>query len=103
MQAEHKQFMHVAVAAIKAMFHNPSDAFWTGRAMDLIFDGIDIDCSSKDPLVRIACKEIDRNGGATIMRANETTFKFSMLGGVSVWPFSTCIQFKFIHRILNHF
>lgn len=76
--------MHVAIAAIKAMFHNPSDAFWTGRAMDLIFDGIDIDCSSKDPLVRIACKEIDRNGGATIMRANETTFKFSMLGGVSV-------------------
>lgn len=103
MQAEHKQFMHVAVAAIKAMFHNPSDAFWTGRAMDLIFDGIDIDCSSKDPLVRIACREIDRNGGATIIRANETTFKFSMLGGVSVWPFLTSIHFQFIHRILNHF
>lgn len=85
-QAEHKQFMHVAIAAINAMFHKPSDAFWTGRAMDLIFDGINIDCSSKDPLVRIACKEIDRNGGATIIRANETTFKFSMLGGVSVWP-----------------
>lgn len=81
---EHQQFMHVAIAAIKELFHSPADAFWTGRAMDLIFDGIDIDCSSKDPLARIACGEIKR-GGPAIVRANETTYKFSLLGGVSVF------------------
>lgn len=26
--------------AIKALFHDPADAFYTGRVMDLLYDGV---------------------------------------------------------------
>lgn len=76
--------MHVAKAAIEELFHAPKDAFWTGRAMDLIFDGIFIDCSTKNPLAKLACGEIRSGGHQSIQQINATTFKFSLLGGVSI-------------------
>lgn len=32
---------------IKNIFHNPSDAFYTGQAMDLLWNGIEMDCTEK--------------------------------------------------------
>lgn len=74
--------MHVAVAAIRELFHNPNDAFWTGRALDLLFNGIEIDCSTKNALGRLACSEI-RNGKHQVFRPiNNELFVFSLFGGV---------------------
>lgn len=80
---EFRQFMHVAVAAIKEIFHQPTDAFWTGRAMTLLFDGIDIDCAVNSPLARIACKQIRKEPNPAIQIIDQTHMKFSLLGGVS--------------------
>lgn len=41
---EFRQFLHVASTAIKEIFHSPQDVFWEGRAMDMLVDGIEIDC-----------------------------------------------------------
>lgn len=47
------------------------------------FDGLLIDCSTKNPLGKLACGEIRNGGHQSIQPVNATTFKFSLLGGVS--------------------
>lgn len=81
--SEFRQFLHVAVAAIKEIFYEPADAFWTGRAMSLLSDGIDIDCDVTNPLSRIACKEMRKSGNPAIQLIDQTHMKFSLIGGVS--------------------
>lgn len=97
---------------IETMF-KPTTPFWTGRAMDLFFDGIrhveiqietkfiiisvisskgiPIDCSSKKFNVKSICA-IFRNGeNAAIQPIDEKkmAFKFSLLGAVStIFPLS---------------
>lgn len=80
---EYRQFLHVASTAIKELFHEPTDAFWTGKAMDLLYNGIEIDCSTKNPLAKLACNEIRKNKNPMIQKTNRTHMKFSILGGVS--------------------
>lgn len=79
---EFRQFLHVASTAIKEIFHEPKDAFWTGKAMDLLFNGIDIDCSTTNPLAKLACSEIRKSKNQMIQKVNRTQMKFSILGGV---------------------
>lgn len=99
--AEYRQFMHVAVAAIREIFHTPSDAFWTGRAMDLLFNGIEIDCSTKSPLARLVCAEFHSGERKQFKPINDVTFAFSLFDGVcfNVYqylmnPFSNSIDFR---------
>lgn len=40
---------------INAIFKEPTHPFWTGRVMDLLFDGIDIDCTTKDFMASTTC------------------------------------------------
>lgn len=82
MHFEYEQFMRVAIAAIKELFHNPTDAFWTGRAMALLFDGIEIDCNTTVPLAKLACNEIIKSKNPSIQSINSKKLKFSLLGGV---------------------
>lgn len=74
--------MHVAVAAIREIFHSPGDAFWTGRAMDLLFNGMEIDCSTKSPLARLVCAEFYSSERKQFKPINDETFAFSLFGGV---------------------
>ncbi|XP_055302266.1 sensory neuron membrane protein 1-like [Sitodiplosis mosellana] len=80
---EFRQFLHVASTAIKEIFHSPTDAFWTGKAMDLLYNGIGIDCSTKNPLAKLACNEIRKSKNPMIQKMNRTQMKFSILGGVN--------------------
>lgn len=91
---EYRQFLHVASTAIKEIFHGPADAFWTGKAMDLLYNGIEIDCSTKHPLAKLACNEIRKNKNPMIQKMNRTQMKFSILGGVSLIhsAYSFCIH-----------
>lgn len=81
---EYQQFAHIAVAAIKELFHQPTDAFWTGRAMDLIFDGIEFDCDTTDPLAKLACNQIRKRKDPTIQPMEGNKLKFSLFGRVSL-------------------
>lgn len=69
-------------AAINGLLHNPTDIFYTGRLWNLLYDGIDLDCSSDDFEVTAACSEFDSGDYKEIRRYNETAFRFSMLGSV---------------------
>lgn len=82
MNAEYRQFMHVAVAAIREIFHTPSDAFWTGRAIDLLFNGIEIDCLTKNPLAKLVCSEFHSGTHKQFKPINDGAFEFSLFGGV---------------------
>lgn len=70
---------------IRDLFGAPSDAFWTGRVMDLLFDGIPIDCSSEGFEAAAACGEFSSGEHKAIQPQNETFYKFSLFGGVSDW------------------
>lgn len=70
-------------AAINELFHNPKDAFWTGKAMDLMFDGLPIDCSSEDFNAKAVCSVFETGESQAIQPDGEDRFKFSIMGGVS--------------------
>lgn len=69
--------------AINELFHNPTDAFWTGRAMDLLFDGITVDCRSQHAAAQGICSQF-ATGDVKIVRVDEFTYKFSLFGAVSI-------------------
>lgn len=69
-------------SAMNGLLHNPKDIFFSGRVWDLLYDGIDLDCSSDEFEVTAVCSEFDSGDYGEIQRFNETTFKFSMFGNV---------------------
>lgn len=93
---EFRQFMHVAKAAIKEIFHEPTDVFWTGRVMDLLFHGILIDCDVTNSLAKIACKEIRKRNDPTFKSLDNGKLLFSMFGGVRFFNFYS-FKYDFLH------
>lgn len=69
--------------AVNAIFHEPKDIFTTSRAMDLLFDGISIDCSSQHVAAVGACNVMDTQA-KSIRRINETTLAFSLFRSVNL-------------------
>lgn len=67
--------------AIKYMFHEPNSVFFPVRVMDLLFDGIGIDCSSEEFAAKAVCTALETE--PTIDKYNDTTFMFSIFGPVS--------------------
>lgn len=74
--------MHVGKAAIREIFHEPTDVFWTGRAMDLMFNGIQIDCDVTNSLAKIACREIRDRNDPTFKSLDNGKLMFAMFAGV---------------------
>lgn len=72
--------------AIKNLFNDPSDAFYTGRIMDILFDGVPVDCSAKDQITGALCLTFEGTRG--FRRVNDTHLAFSIFGGVSSLIFS---------------
>lgn len=66
---------------IQNMFHNPTDAFYTGRAMDMMFNGFPIDCSSDHSVTAAVCLTFEEN--SSMRKIDDTHFTFSLFGGVS--------------------
>lgn len=85
---EYRQFLNVAKAAIKELFHEPMDVFWTGRVMDLLFDGIEIDCDTNDPRAKLTCNQMRKVKNPAIQPSDGKKLKFSLLGGVKILTFS---------------
>lgn len=79
---EYRQFLHVAKAAIKELFHEPTDVFWTGRVMDVLFNGIEIDCDVSTTYAKIACEEIQDRQPDKFKPLDNGKYLFSMFGGV---------------------
>lgn len=78
---------------MKNLFHDPIDAFYTGRVMDLLFDGVAIDCSSTDTFTSAACMTLE--GQVPVQRVDEDHLSFSVLGGVRSIFILSIIHFLF--------
>lgn len=71
--------------AVDLIFHEPKDIFWTGKAMDIMFNGILLDCSSTDFNAKAACSVFEGGEIKAVWPAEEPDahFKFAIFGGVS--------------------
>lgn len=69
--------------AINGLLHNPQDIFFTGRPIDIFFEGIILDCSSNQYEVSGACTEFESGEYKEIKPVNETAYSFSLIGNVS--------------------
>lgn len=79
--------------AINGIFHHPKDPFWTGRVMDYLFDGIEIDCTSKEFAAEATCAIFASGEVKPIQPLRENFFKFSLFGAVSIFDVKLCLPF----------
>lgn len=79
---DRQSLIPLVATAIDELFHSPKEVFWSGTAMDLMFNGIPIDCSSRKAQARVVCMELRASGVQAIQIIDKTHLKFSLLGGV---------------------
>lgn len=68
--------------AMNNLFHNPTDAFFSGRIMDLLYDGVEVDCSADDNTVKAVCMNFE--GEKAFRKIDDKHYAFSLFAGVSV-------------------
>lgn len=76
-----KPLLRTVENAAKALFHDPTDVFFTGRVMDLLYDGVLINCGGEDKTAAALCIELEQE--IAFKRINDTALSFSLFGGVS--------------------
>lgn len=76
-----KPFLPTVENAINNLFHNPADAFYTGKAMDLLFNGVEVDCSSDDAATVAICLQFE--DASAFKQIDEKLLAFSLFAGVS--------------------
>lgn len=78
-----KPMVSLVSKAIDHLFHEPKDMFWTGRVMDMLFDGVPIDCSSSDFNAKAVCSVFESGDVSAVRKHDDDTFMFSLFAGVS--------------------
>lgn len=70
--------------AIKEIYHEPKTAFWTGKVMDLLFNGFDVDCRSEDFNSKATCSVFESGEVKAVFPKGdeEDMFLFALFGGV---------------------
>jgi hypothetical protein len=90
-QRDSKPLLNMAIDALTQIF-DTSTPFLRARVMDILFDGVAIDCSASDEsfLVKSTCVQLKEKDG--IKSINDTHLAFSIFGGVSylLFSFSAC-------------
>lgn len=66
---------------MKSLFNDPPDTFFTGRVMDLLYDGILVDCTKTDQVATALCLNFENE--KAFKKLDNGFMKFSMFGGVS--------------------
>jgi scavenger receptor class B, member 1 len=62
---------------------NPTTPFLSARIMDIVFDGVPIDCSDPESFgAKAICTTL--RGEKSVKTINDTHLAFSVLGGVSI-------------------
>nr|QGW45470.1 sensory neuron membrane protein 1d [Bradysia odoriphaga] len=79
-----KPMLPLVSKAIDGIFHNPTNPFWTGRVMDYLFDGIEIDCTSEEFEAKATCSVFGSGEVKAIQPTDrENIYKFSIFGAVN--------------------
>lgn len=68
-------------SAIGNLFHNPTDGFYTGRVMNMLFDGVPLDCHSDDQITASLCYNFQNE--KSFKRVDTHHFTFSLFSGVN--------------------
>lgn len=66
-------------SAIDLLFKSPTHMFYTGRIMDILYDGIPIDCTSDKFPSKAVCSAFEGGEVKAVRRLNETHYAFSLL------------------------
>lgn len=74
-----KPFLPLVNSAIDILFNSPQHMFYTGRVMDILFDGIPIDCSSDKFQAQAVCSVLGTGEIKAVRPLNSTHFAFSLL------------------------
>ena len=77
-----KPLLGIAIKALTQIF-DPTTPFLTARVMDILFDGVPIDCNHDEFEATTFCSKLESERGFRIV--NETHLAFSILGGVSIY------------------
>lgn len=62
----------------------PTSPFLRAPVLDIFFRGIDIDCSDENFAAQAICLNFHTGAVNGAVKVDETHFKFSLLGGVSI-------------------
>lgn len=89
LNVDKKPMLPMASKAIDVIFNEPQHIFWTGRVMDVLFDGVPIDCSDEDNFqAQAVCGVFESGDIKSVKPLNATHYKVSFFGSV-------CFVFKF--------
>lgn len=91
-----KPMLPLITKSVDRIFQNPVDIFWQGRVMDILFDGIPVDCSSDSFEAQAVCSVFSTGDVKAVKPLNDTHYKFSLFASVC---FSTLNSFQ--STILN--
>ncbi|KAJ8680288.1 hypothetical protein QAD02_016075 [Eretmocerus hayati] len=78
-EKENPHTIPVMNEAIDSVFKNPENIFINVKAMDLMFDGIPIDCTVTDTAGKALCGMVEKND-QDLVQDGENTYKFSLFG-----------------------
>lgn len=79
-QRDKAPLLPIAMKALTQIFQ-PRTPFLTAPALDILFNGVGIDCSSEEFVVRSLCSAMEIEKAIKVV--NDTYLTFSVLGGVS--------------------
>lgn len=84
LNVDKKPMIPMVAAAIDVIFHEPKDMFWTGKAMDVLFNGIPVDCSNTEGFqAKAVCGVFESGEVKAVQPFNDTHFSFSLFQSVS--------------------
>lgn len=66
----------------QVVFHNPTSVFMRVKVMDLLFDGVDVDCSSQEFSAKAVCTAFE-DAEQMWTEDDGVTYKFSFFHSVT--------------------
>lgn len=88
--------VHLAVESIDAIFNNPTSMFSTLTAMDFIFKGYEIDCSSTTVYAaKVACKELRKHKALRMVDDNKKLLRYRWFDNVRQASCKNCNSISF--------
>jgi hypothetical protein len=81
-QRDRAPLLPIIVNAFQQIFEPEGTPFLTTKVMDLLFNGVGIDCDREEMEASIVCGQLGSEKG--IMKVNDTYFAVSMFGDVSI-------------------
>lgn len=83
LNVDKKPMLPMINEAINIMFNSPQSMYWTGRVMDVLYDGIPIDCSSEEFQAKAVCSVFQAGEVKAVRPLNSTHYLFSLFQGAN--------------------